>query len=94
LVYGGADRTATDGGDRWAGAPMATREWESWLERRIEQKISEGQLDGRRGRNLLRKLTDIKRLDTEYRFYDGHLNEDQRRDILARLNAVRGDMGG
>ena len=81
-------------GDHWRGAPMDTRERERWLGARIQQKISDGTLEDRRGRHALRELSQIQRMDSDYRGYDGHLNDDQRRDILARLDAVRADVWG
>ena len=92
--YAGGDQYANSGGDRWRGAPMDTREREHWLEDRIQHRMSEGGLDDRRGRHALHELNDIERMDADYRSYDGHLNDDQRRDILARLDAVRADVWG
>ena len=54
-----------------------------------EQRMADGALDQWRGRQALRQLRDIKRIDQDYRSYDGRLSEDQRRDILARLDQVR-----
>ena len=82
------------GGDHWRGAPMDTRERERWLEDRIQRKISDGSLDYPRGRHALRELRQVQRMDSNYRGYDGRLSEDQRRDILARLDAVRADVWG
>lgn len=82
-------QAAYENRDYWAGAPLDTRERESWLERRIQQRMANGALDQWRGRHALRQLRDIQRMDSDYRSYDGHLNEDQRRDIFARLDHVR-----
>jgi hypothetical protein len=85
------DQYATNGGAQWRGAPMGTRQREQWLRERIQQRVSEGAIDDRRGRHALRELSDIERMDADYRGGDGHLNDDQRRDIMARLDAVRAD---
>ena len=66
---------------------------EDRLEARIQERLSDGALDEWRGRHALRQLRDIRRMDADYRAYDGNLTEDQRRDIRARLDAVRADIG-
>lgn len=90
--YARGDRYATNGRDDWRDAPMDTRERARWLEDRIQRRISEGSIDNRQGRGALRELRQVERMDADYRGYDGRLNEDQRRDILARLDAVRADV--
>ncbi len=87
------DQATYDNRDHWAGAPLDTRERESWLENRIQRRMANGALDQWRGRHALRQLHDIQRMDADYRSYDGHLNEDQHRDILARLDNVRAGIG-
>ncbi len=82
-------RPAYDNRDYWAGAPLDTRERESWLENRIQQRMANGVLDQWRGRHALRQLRDIQRMDADYRGYNGRLSEEQRRDIFARLDNVR-----
>lgn len=86
---GDYDRSAAYSGDAWAGAPSDTREREDWLQARIQQRIAEGAIDDRRGRRALRDLDDIRHMDGDYRDADGHLNEDQRRDIMERLDTLR-----
>ena len=92
------DRAAYDAHDRWGGASLDTRERENRLEQRIEQRMADGALDQGRGRYSLRQLHDIQRMDQAYRNYDGRLSDDQRRDIMARLDSVResvfADAGG
>jgi outer membrane lipoprotein SlyB len=84
----GYDRVAVYGHDRWEGAPMDTRAREDWLQSKIQARVADGRLDDRRGRHALRDLNDIRRIDADYRDADGHLNSDQRRDILARLDTL------
>jgi hypothetical protein len=86
---GDYDRQAAYGRDPWAGAPMDTREREDWLQARIQQRIADGAVSDRQGRRALRDVDDIRRMDADYRGVDGHLDPDQRRDILARLDTVR-----
>lgn len=93
--YGDGDRHAAYGGqDQWRGGSMDTRERERSLQDRIQRQMSDGRLDQWRGRHALRQLDQIQRMDANYRGYDGHLNGDQRRDILARLDAVRANLWG
>ena len=68
---------------------MDTRAREDWLQSKIQQRIADGELDDRRGRHALRDLDDIRRIDADYRGADGHLNQEQRRDIQARLETLR-----
>jgi len=90
----GYDRDAAYGRDQGAGAPMDTRAREDGLQNRIQQRIADGQLDDRNGRRALRDLDDIRRIDADYRGADGRLNPDQRRDIEARLDTLRANLGG
>ena len=87
------DQAAYDAHDVWGGA-RDTRERENWLEQRIERRMADGALDEGRGRHALRQLHDIRRMDQDYRRYDGHLSEDQRRDVMARLDSVRAEVAG
>ncbi len=95
-----SDPGANDG--RYAyGPPPAYGPQAGWdpraradrLERRIQERMADGALDEWRGRHALRELRDIRRIDADYRGDDGWLNEDQRRDVLARLDRVAEDVG-
>jgi hypothetical protein len=72
---------------------MDTREREAALEDRIQARLADGRLDQGRGRDALRQVGDIRRMDQDYRAYDGHLTPDQRADILVRLDGVRARLG-
>ena len=74
-------------------AAMDTREREAALEDRIQARLADGRLDQGRGRDALRQVGDIRRMDQDYRAYDGHLTPDQRADILVRLDGVRARLG-
>jgi len=77
----------------WAGAPEDTRDRESRLAAAIEHRLADHTADERAARRALRDLDDIRRIDADYRAADGRLTPDQRRDILARLDALRARLG-
>jgi len=87
------DRDHHDGDrEQLASAPADTRERENWLENRIQQRLADGSIDQGRGRHALREVGDIRRMDADYRAYDGHLSDSQRQDIVARLDQVRAEV--
>lgn len=77
-----------DHGQAWnAGAD--SREREAWLDRRIHLDMEEGRMSRTDGERTLRDLADVKRLDGEYRAYDGRLDADQQAYIDGRLENLR-----
>jgi hypothetical protein len=90
----------THGQEAWgpAGRPYEdTRVKEDRLQAQILERIAEGALSNRNGRRLLRDLDEIRRIDAFYRSplgqgTDGAMTEAQRRDILSRLDRLRGGL--
>jgi hypothetical protein len=84
---------APGGPGPWAETPLDTRDRESRLAALIEHRLADHTADERAARRALRDLDDIRRIDADYRAADGRLTPDQRRDILARLDALRERLG-
>ncbi len=83
----GQDATYTDRGP----GRMSLRDREDHMDQRIHQAMNDGTISGRRGPRALRDLSDIRRMDADYRSSspDGHLNPGQRADLDQRLDALR-----
>ena len=79
--------------DRRDGRTVETRDQEIWLDRRIHDEMDRGSLDYQDGRRALRDLSDIRRLDQQYRSADGRLDGDQSRYINDRLTQLRRQVG-
>jgi Glycine zipper 2TM domain len=77
-----------DQGQGW-NASADSREREAWLERRIRHEMDEGRMDRADGERTLKDLADVRRLDGEYRAYDGNLDADQQAYIDGRLENLR-----
>ncbi len=75
--------------DRWEGAPLDVRAREDWLDQGIRRRIADGSLDNSAGRRALRELSDIRRIDSDYRGYNGRLSYEQTADIQTRLDSLR-----
>ncbi len=80
----GQDAAYSDRGGR-----MNFREREDRMDQYIRQAISSGTIGDREGRHDLRELSDIRRMEGDYRSADGHMNDGQRADIDQRLDALR-----
>jgi hypothetical protein len=50
--------------------------------------MNDGSLDGREGNHDLRELSDIRRMEGDYRSANGHLDDQQRADLDQRLRAL------
>ena len=87
---GGYDQpSAYPGRDGGPDRFVDTRDQEAQLQRQIGEQIARGDLDQWRGRDALRRLRDIRRMDNDYRDDDDRMNPDQARDIEARLDDLR-----
>jgi hypothetical protein len=84
--------TAT-AGDPPRVADEDTRAQEQSLGAAVERRMDEGALSQRDARQAMRALQDIGAIDADYRSTDGRLTPDQRRDIQARLAALRARVG-
>jgi hypothetical protein len=67
---------------------MSFREREDRMDQRIHQAMNDGSLDGREGNHDLRELSDIRRMEGDYRSANGHLDDQQRADLDQRLRAL------
>jgi hypothetical protein len=65
-----------------------TRDREARLESRINEAMANGALGQDDARRDLRRLSDIRRMDADYRNGDGQLTPDQYRDLDQRLDGL------
>lgn len=71
---------------------MNFRDREDRMDQRIHQAMNNGTISRREGYHDLRDLSDIRRMEANYRSGDGHLNPEQRADLDQRLDALRDRM--
>ncbi|HEY2049352.1 MAG TPA: hypothetical protein VGH03_08415 [Caulobacteraceae bacterium] len=69
-------------------SPDDTRTREMRMQAELDQRIDDGRLDRREGREALRNLSEISAIDADYRRDDGRLSPSQRQDIEARLDRL------
>ena len=82
----GADADAV-ASDPWIGAPMGIQAREAWLEHQIDTAMTNDEMDVEQGHSALQEIRDIRKADAAARAAGG-LNDEQRAQLEARLDAV------